>query len=81
MRRGNRYLRIRDRQLGHRRPKGPPPTEGWLIAELAALVDLGLRAVRYYLERGGLELMVKADASPLVRRDVREMHEHCVGSS
>ena len=28
----------------------------------------------------GLELMVKAGASPLVRRLVREIHEHCVGA-
>ncbi len=29
----------------------------------------------------GLDLMVRADASPLVRRVVQEVHDHCVGSS
>jgi DNA-binding transcriptional MerR regulator len=29
----------------------------------------------------GLELCVRADASPLVRRLVQEIHDHCVGST
>lgn len=35
-----------------RRRKRKPPTEGWLLTELAALANVGPRVVRYYLEQG-----------------------------
>ncbi len=50
MRRRSRHLRLLDK--GRKRPKGPPPTDGWLLPDLAKLADIAPRAVRYYLQRG-----------------------------
>ncbi len=43
------YVRFRDRL--RRRRRGTPPKEGWLLPELARLVGVPPRTIRYYREK------------------------------
>ncbi|AKU98360.1 Transcriptional regulator, MerR family [Labilithrix luteola] len=44
--------RYRRPDFRRRRRRGPPPQEGWLISELATLVGVTPRTIRYYLQKG-----------------------------